>query len=183
MTVMLENLKVAYFFNTQKGIPLTAANLWLTRQVFLVVPFEPCRYTFLLLMLSFLQVSDLARCFPELRTSRSCDLLPTSWMSVAWWDFNMSRHMPHILIFDCLSFYRAFDLIQVPYISHTYRANIKRFGRMLSYFSFPFYSNGRYIACQFHYLCYYDILQSRCSYTCKLSYVLIVTITLLEFTQ
>ncbi|KAG1368131.1 5-hydroxytryptamine receptor 1F [Cocos nucifera] len=29
--------------------------------------------------------NDLACCFPELRTLRSCDLLPASWISVAWY--------------------------------------------------------------------------------------------------
>ncbi|XP_038984727.1 uncharacterized protein LOC103720972 [Phoenix dactylifera] len=31
------------------------------------------------------KVSVLARCFPELKTLRSCDLLPSSWISVAWY--------------------------------------------------------------------------------------------------
>ncbi|XP_047943789.1 uncharacterized protein LOC125190509 [Salvia hispanica] len=31
------------------------------------------------------KISDLAREFPELRTLRSCDLLPSSWLSVAWY--------------------------------------------------------------------------------------------------
>ncbi|PIN02216.1 hypothetical protein CDL12_25273 [Handroanthus impetiginosus] len=31
------------------------------------------------------KISDLARCFPELKTLRSCDLLPSSWISVAWY--------------------------------------------------------------------------------------------------
>ncbi|XP_042036449.1 uncharacterized protein LOC121782600 [Salvia splendens] len=31
------------------------------------------------------KISDLARDFPELTTLRSCDLLPSSWLSVAWY--------------------------------------------------------------------------------------------------
>ncbi|XP_010279345.1 PREDICTED: uncharacterized protein LOC104613287 isoform X2 [Nelumbo nucifera] len=31
------------------------------------------------------KISDLASRFPELKTLRSCDLLPTSWVSVAWY--------------------------------------------------------------------------------------------------
>ncbi|KAL3830871.1 hypothetical protein ACJIZ3_019673 [Penstemon smallii] len=31
------------------------------------------------------KISDLARSFPELKTLRSCDLLPSSWISVAWY--------------------------------------------------------------------------------------------------
>ncbi|THF95886.1 hypothetical protein TEA_024394 [Camellia sinensis var. sinensis] len=31
------------------------------------------------------EILDLARCFPELKTLRSCDLLSTSWISVAWY--------------------------------------------------------------------------------------------------
>ncbi|EYU17395.1 hypothetical protein MIMGU_mgv1a020798mg [Erythranthe guttata] len=31
------------------------------------------------------KISDLARKFPELKTLRSCDLLPSSWISVAWY--------------------------------------------------------------------------------------------------
>ncbi|KAI3825049.1 hypothetical protein L1987_06525 [Smallanthus sonchifolius] len=31
------------------------------------------------------KILDLARCFPELRSLRSCDLLPSSWLSVAWY--------------------------------------------------------------------------------------------------
>ncbi|CAL5350213.1 unnamed protein product [Camellia sinensis] len=31
------------------------------------------------------KILDLARCFPELKTLRSCDLLSTSWISVAWY--------------------------------------------------------------------------------------------------
>ncbi|XP_072993404.1 uncharacterized protein [Typha latifolia] len=31
------------------------------------------------------KISNLASRFPDLRTSRSCDLLPTSWISVAWY--------------------------------------------------------------------------------------------------
>jgi hypothetical protein len=31
------------------------------------------------------QVSILASKYPDLKTFRSCDLLPTSWMSVAWY--------------------------------------------------------------------------------------------------
>nr|XP_010906992.1 uncharacterized protein LOC105033774 [Elaeis guineensis] len=31
------------------------------------------------------KVTDLACCFPELRTLKSCDLLPASWISVAWY--------------------------------------------------------------------------------------------------
>ncbi|KAJ8471237.1 hypothetical protein OPV22_025580 [Ensete ventricosum] len=31
------------------------------------------------------KISDLARHFPALRTLRSCDLLPSSWLSVAWY--------------------------------------------------------------------------------------------------
>lgn len=39
------------------------------------------------IMLEFSQISDLAREVPELRTLRSCDLLPSSWLSVAWYHF------------------------------------------------------------------------------------------------
>ncbi|XP_076947775.1 uncharacterized protein LOC143619817 isoform X1 [Bidens hawaiensis] len=31
------------------------------------------------------KILDLARCFPELKSLRSCDLLPSSWFSVAWY--------------------------------------------------------------------------------------------------
>ncbi|XP_023759147.1 uncharacterized protein LOC111907573 isoform X2 [Lactuca sativa] len=31
------------------------------------------------------KILDLARCFPELKSLRSCDLLPSSWLSVAWY--------------------------------------------------------------------------------------------------
>nr|XP_043613394.1 uncharacterized protein LOC122585329 isoform X2 [Erigeron canadensis] len=31
------------------------------------------------------KILDLARCFPELKSVRSCDLLPSSWLSVAWY--------------------------------------------------------------------------------------------------
>ncbi|PHU01980.1 hypothetical protein BC332_27231 [Capsicum chinense] len=31
------------------------------------------------------KISDLAKHFPELKTMRSCDLLPSSWISVAWY--------------------------------------------------------------------------------------------------
>ncbi|XP_038892909.1 uncharacterized protein LOC120081811 [Benincasa hispida] len=31
------------------------------------------------------KISDLASCFPQLKTMRSCDLLPYSWISVAWY--------------------------------------------------------------------------------------------------
>ncbi|KVI05385.1 uncharacterized protein LOC112525334 [Cynara cardunculus var. scolymus] len=31
------------------------------------------------------KILDLARCFPELKSRRSCDLLPSSWLSVAWY--------------------------------------------------------------------------------------------------
>lgn len=31
------------------------------------------------------KILDLACCFPELKSTRSCDLLPTSWLSVAWY--------------------------------------------------------------------------------------------------
>lgn len=31
------------------------------------------------------KISDLAGCFPELKILRSCDLLPASWISVAWY--------------------------------------------------------------------------------------------------
>ncbi|KAK6132037.1 hypothetical protein DH2020_034218 [Rehmannia glutinosa] len=37
------------------------------------------------IMLEFSQISDLAHHFPELNTLRSCDLLPSSWISVAWY--------------------------------------------------------------------------------------------------
>ncbi|PWA57228.1 NB-ARC domains-containing protein [Artemisia annua] len=30
------------------------------------------------------KILDLARCFPELKSIKSCDLLPSSWLSVAW---------------------------------------------------------------------------------------------------
>ena len=39
---------------------------------------------FLMLCYQLLQISDLAFRFPELKTLRSCDLLPSSWVSVAW---------------------------------------------------------------------------------------------------
>ena len=38
----------------------------------------------LMLCDQLLQISDLAFRFPELKTLRSCDLLPSSWVSVAW---------------------------------------------------------------------------------------------------
>ncbi|GJY12454.1 hypothetical protein Tco_0381763 [Tanacetum coccineum] len=31
------------------------------------------------------KILDLARCFPELKSIKSCDLLPSSWLSVAWY--------------------------------------------------------------------------------------------------
>lgn len=35
------------------------------------------------------QISTLADRFPALRTFKSCDLLPSSWMSVAWYVSNI----------------------------------------------------------------------------------------------
>jgi hypothetical protein len=40
------------------------------------------------LIVHALQVSVLAGRFPALKTFRSCDLLPSSWMSVAWYVSN-----------------------------------------------------------------------------------------------
>lgn len=41
--------------------------------------------SYYMLDMHFLQISVLASQFPELRTYRSCDLLPSSWISVAWY--------------------------------------------------------------------------------------------------
>ncbi|CAH2050281.1 unnamed protein product, partial [Thlaspi arvense] len=38
-------------------------------------------------------ILDLAIRFPELKTLRSCDILPSSWISVAWYDYSPSFGM------------------------------------------------------------------------------------------
>jgi hypothetical protein len=47
------------------------------------------------------QASTLAHRFPALKTFKSCDLLPSSWMSVAW-------YVSIVVIFCSLDFYLHF---------------------------------------------------------------------------
>ena len=69
------------------------------------------------LIVHALQVSILARRFPALKTFKSCDLLPSSWMSVAWYVSNSfepnffngnSCPIPwvgcHIILFCCICY-------------------------------------------------------------------------------
>lgn len=56
------------------------------------------------------KILDLARGFPELKTLRSCDMLPTSWISVAWYPIYRIPTGPTLkdldacfLTFHCLS--------------------------------------------------------------------------------
>uniref|UniRef100_A0A804HU35 Uncharacterized protein n=1 Tax=Musa acuminata subsp. malaccensis TaxID=214687 RepID=A0A804HU35_MUSAM len=63
------------------------------------------------------KISDLARCFPALKSLRSCDLLPSSWISVAWYPIYRIPNGPTLKDLDAcfLTFHSLSTLMKGNY--------------------------------------------------------------------
>lgn len=63
------------------------------------------------------KISDLARCFPALKSLRSCDLLPSSWISVAWYPIYRIPNGPTLKDLDAcfLTFHSLSTLMKGKY--------------------------------------------------------------------
>ncbi|XP_057447003.1 uncharacterized protein LOC130738849 isoform X2 [Lotus japonicus] len=87
MTVNLGTLKI-FFLSILIKILLIAVNHWLTRPVLVLINVWLIYRYFeqsILYFIIFGQILDLAHHYPSLKSLRSCDLLPSSWLSVAWY--------------------------------------------------------------------------------------------------